>query len=189
MVDVSAFEMTETPITQAQYEAETGLNPSMYPDCPRCPVETVNWHEARAFCQVIGGRLPSEAEWEYAARGGTATRYYCGDKETCLDGIAWYLDNSGGQPQPVGEKEPNSFCLYDMLGNVWEWIEDCWHSDYSDNPPTDGSAWVEEGCIYRILRGGSYGLGPRALRVSNRDGDYPDVYLLPAPGFRCARDY
>ena len=74
-----------------------------------------------------------------------------------------------------------------MLGNVVEWIQDCWHDDYTD-APTDGSAWQEDDCEFRMLRGGAFGLEPIGLRISNRDGDYPDAYFIPSPGFRCARD-
>ncbi len=187
-VDMPSFEMTETEITQHQYEEETGDNPSFFYDCPNCPVDSVTWHKAEAFCAAIGGRLPSEAEWEYAARAGTTTRYGCGDDVSCLDELAWYLGNSDTTTHQVMEKGANAYGLYDMLGNVWEWVADCWHDDYSDNPPADGSVWVEDECEYRILRGGSFGLDEIGLRVSNRSGDYPDVYFIPSPGFRCARD-
>jgi len=181
------FEITETEITQHQYTAEIGDSPFYFSGCDNCPADSITWNEAHAFCEAIGARLPTEAEWEYAARGGTTTRYPCGDDASCLDAIAWYGDNSGAATHIVAQKDANGFGLYDMLGNVWEWTEDCWHDDYT-SAPADGSAWVEDGCTYRIVRGGCFGLGSRGLRVSNRDGDYPDSYLLPTPGFRCARD-
>ena len=185
---IAAFSMTDTEITQAQYEAVIGSNPSVFFGCAECPVDSVLWAEAKAFCEAVGARLPTEAEWEYAARGGTTTRYPCGDDPACLDGLAWYFDNSNNATHPAGMKAANPFGLYDMLGNVWEWLEDCWHDDYTGDPPGDGSAWVEANCELRVVRGGSWGMQARGLRVSNRDGDYPDTYFLPPPGFRCARD-
>ena len=189
-VNISAFEMSATEITQAQFEEVIGENPSTVSICPDCPVDSVWWSEARQLCEAMGGRLPTEAEWEYAARAGSTTRFFCGDDSSCLDAVAWYVDNSDNVTHQVGQKEPNAFGLHDTLGNVWEWLEDCWHDDYTD-APDDGRAWEDtEGgdCSYRILRGGCWGLGPRGLRVSNRDADYPDSYLIAPPGFRCVRD-
>jgi formylglycine-generating enzyme required for sulfatase activity len=185
-VEIRAFELTATEITQAQYEALIGENPSFYTDCPACPVEMVNWTESVAFCEALGVRLPTEAEWEYAARAGGSTIYLCGDEASCLDAAAWYFENADNQTHPVGEKAPNAFGLFDMAGNVAEWVRDCSHDDYS-GAPTDGSAWEEEGCEYRVLRGGAFGLDPIGLRASNRNWDYPDGYFTPSPGFRCAR--
>ncbi|MBN2359970.1 MAG: formylglycine-generating enzyme family protein, partial [Deltaproteobacteria bacterium] len=191
-VAISAFEMTATEITQAQYQAVVGSNPSSNTGCPTCPVETIRWQQARNFCAAIGGRLPSEAEWEYAARAGTTTRYYCGDNAACLGGIAWYYDNSdtggGHATQPVAGKTANDFGLYDMLGNVWEWNEDCWHIDYNGAPAT-GVVWTggaNEHCEYRMVRGGSYHPDDDDLRVSYRgifDPSNPDETI----GARCAR--
>ncbi|MBN1654531.1 MAG: formylglycine-generating enzyme family protein [Deltaproteobacteria bacterium] len=184
------FEVTQTEITQYQYESVVGQNPSKWPDCRNCPAESVSWYDAKEFCEQIDARLLSEAEWEYAARGGTTTKYYCGDDAECLDDIAWYMNNADGRTHPVGQKQANDFDLYDTLGGVWEWTEDCWHETY-DSAPTDGSAWTEEAggdCTYRTLRGGLYGLGAIGLRVSNREGDRAQSYTAATPGFRCARD-
>ena len=185
-VTVSAFEMTETEITQGQYLAVTGSNPSLHAGCGDCPVEQVTWYQAKAFCEAIGGRLPSEAEWEYAARGGTVTPWTCGDAtSSCLSDIAWYSGNEGGASNPVKGKGVNGFGLYDMLGNVWEWVEDCWHGDYM-GAPSSGIVWTDGAdCTYRVLRGGSWSAVVGNLRVSKRERDNPD--LRNVIGLRCAR--
>ena len=187
-VSASAFEMTDTEITQQQYESLTGENPSYFAGCDNCPVEFVDWHDASAFCELIGGRLPSEAQWEYAARAGTTSIYGCGDDATCLGTVAWYQENACNVTHPVATKAANAFGLYDLQGNVWEWVEDCWHDNYSDDPPAYAVVWEGGNCNYRVLRGGAYGVTSRGLRVSNRDGDYVAGYLVPSPGFRCVRD-
>ena len=186
-VTVATFAMTEAEIKQGEYLAVMGESPSYFSSCgASCPVDQVTWYQAKAFCEAIGGRLPSEAEWEYAARAGTTTRYYCGDDPACLDGIAWYLENSGNTTHPVKGKTPNAFGLYDMLGNVWEWVEDCWHPDYSGAPST-GEVWSGGDCDYRVSRGGSWHYAGGGLRVSWRDRYNPDSWYGNF-GLRCARD-
>jgi formylglycine-generating enzyme required for sulfatase activity len=184
---VKGFEMTATEITQEQYQKVIGSNPSNFANCPTCPVEYVTWFEAKAFCEAVGGRLPSEAEWEYAARAGTETIYLCGDDPSCLDGIAWYYVNSDNKTHPVGQKSPNDFGLYDMIGNVWEWVED-WHHDNYDGAPSDGSAWISPQGNYRGLRGGSWSFsGDLHLRASARQNfSASDPYYYW--GIRCVRD-
>jgi formylglycine-generating enzyme required for sulfatase activity len=177
--------MTVTEITQAQYAWVTGGNLSHFAGCPACPVEMVSWHEAGDFCRSIGGRLPSEAEWEYAARGGTATRYSCGDDAACLDAIAWYRANSSEETHAAGEKTANGFGLYDMLGNVLEWVEDCWHENYTGAPST-GEVWGGGDCPDRVVRGGSWLTVSKSLRASNRGYYWPDLRMHYL-GFRCAR--
>jgi len=161
-VTVPAFYMGKYPITQAQYEAIMGSNPARFKGKDR-PVEKVSWHDAKAFCQKLSQRtnrpyrLPSEAEWEYACRAGSQSRYCFGDNEQQLGSYAWYAGNSKNETHPVGQKQPNTFGLYDMHGNVWEWCEDVWHSNYQ-GAPTDGSAWVTGGNTnVHAVRGGSWG--------------------------------
>ncbi len=185
-VSISEFEMTETEITQTQYEAVTGENPSDHENCPDCPVERVSWNEAAAYCDDVGGYLPTEAQWEFAARAGTSTIYYCGDDPACLDLVAWFDDNSGADTHAVGLKNANSWGLYDMLGNVWEWTADWYGSSYySGSPDTDPTGPTTG--TDRVLRGGSWYSDDAALRISNRIHWPPDE-MFNETGFRCARD-
>lgn len=157
------FWIGQTEVTQQAYSAVMGTNPSRYKG-PHLPVDQVNWFNARRYCEAVGLRLPTEAEWEYAARGGgTAARY------SSLDSIAWYDPNSKDQTHPVAEKEANDFGLYDALGNVWEWVQD----SYSADPRK------------RILRGGSFYNLARDLRVSNRLWAFPETGHRNM-GIRCA---
>ena len=178
----AGFYMGKYEVTQAQWQAVMDTNPSNFKG-DNLPVDTVSWDDAIAFVARLNGqnegytyRLPTEAEWEYAARAGT-TGDYAGD----LDAMAWYGNNSGrtglnaaeiartdlqnyykritdngGQPHPAGSKLPNAFGLFDMHGNVWEWVQDWYHDSYA-GAPTDGSAWLSGGAQkYRVLRGGSW---------------------------------
>jgi formylglycine-generating enzyme required for sulfatase activity len=171
------FWLGKTPVTQQAYRQVTGKDPSGLKGANR-PAKTVTWDEARDYCRAIGGRLPTEAEWEYAARAGSTQPRY-GD----IDRIAWYSGNSGAQTHDVGQKQPNAFGLYDMLGNVWQWIADWYDEKYyqrsQDRDPTCPTSGK-----YRVLRGGSWSDHPRNVRVSSRDryepGDRSDII-----GFRC----
>jgi formylglycine-generating enzyme required for sulfatase activity len=173
-VKVNSFAIGKYPITQAQYQAVMGNNPSHFKNNPQNPVENVSWNDAQAFCeklsQITGKtyRLPTEAEWEYACRAGTTTRYYFGDNDNQLGNYAWYDGNSGGKTHPVGQKKPNGWGLYDMSGNVWEWCEDNWHNSYA-GAPDDGSAWLDNDNDYPIVRGGSWGLNPYNCRSAIRN--------------------
>ena len=184
-VQISAFLMTETEITQQQYREVTGNNPAWYNDCPNCPVEFVTWAEALAFCQNIGGSLPTEAQWEYAARAGAVTRYYCGDDPTCLEQISWDINNAGSRTHPVKQKQANAFGLYDMAGNVWEFTGDYYAADYYQQSPALDPPGPLSGA-YRVMRGGSWYSTNENLRVSNRfEGDQVNRYCNF--GFRCVK--
>jgi formylglycine-generating enzyme required for sulfatase activity len=192
-VKVNSFAIGKYPVTQAQYEAVMGTNPSRFQNNPQNPVERVSWNDAQAFCQKLSRitgktyRLPTEAEWEYACRAGTTTRYYFGDDANQLGDYAWYYRNSQGTTHPVGQKKPNAWGLYDMSGNVWEWCEDNWHDNYI-GAPNDGTAWIDNDnrSQYRkCLRGGSWDDLPNSCRSANRDWylpGYRNYYI----GFRVA---
>ena len=150
---------------------------------PRLPVVGVGWREARAFAKWISGRLPTEAEWEYAARAGTTEPYLIGKKIADLKRVAWYQTNSKDTAHPVGKKEANAWGLHDVLGNVWEWCEDWWHLFYV-GAPSDGSAWLrnrEGNC--RVLRGGAFLTEALYLRVAYR-GRYDPKNRNGYVGFR-----
>jgi len=149
----------------------------------RHPVVNVAWDDAAAYCGWAGGRLPTEAEWEYAARAGT-TQAYSGE----LNVIAWYNANSGGHTHEVGQKEPNAFGLYDMLGNAWEWVGDWFHGKYYAAFPTEArDPPGPPSGRSRVLRGGSWDSYAIFLRVSYRfslEPGYRNSYV----GFRCVRE-
>jgi formylglycine-generating enzyme required for sulfatase activity len=144
------------------------------------PVVNVNLGDAQQYVSWLSKRtgkpyrLLSEAEWEYAARAGTTSRYSFEADGAALGEYAWYSGNSEGQIRPVGEKKPNAFGLYDMLGNVWEWVQDCYQDSYT-GAPTDGSARTRTDCGRRVVRGGSWGADPQHFRSAARRSQASDV--------------
>ena len=171
------FWIGETPVTQEAYERVTGSNPSHFKGLQR-PVETVSWEDALKYCQTVGARLPTEAEWEYAARAGsTAARY--GE----LDEIAWHTKNSNNQTHDVQGKKPNGWGLYDTLGNVWEWVADWYGESYYESSEARDPAGPKDG-TQRVVRGGSWNDIPQIARASLRFRVEP-VYRYFIIGFRC----
>jgi formylglycine-generating enzyme required for sulfatase activity len=152
----------------------------------------VTWEEARDYAEWLSDktgkdyRLPTEAEWEYAARARSEKAFSFGDDESKLNEYAWYWDNSEVKTHPVGQKKSNAWGLYDIHGNVWEWVEDDWHDNY-DGAPNDGRAWVSDPRgAYRVLRGGGWLNGARRCRSADRGIGRPgDRYNLV--GFRLSR--
>ncbi|NCS79583.1 MAG: SUMF1/EgtB/PvdO family nonheme iron enzyme [Microcystis aeruginosa K13-07] len=192
-VKVNSFAIGKYPITQAQYQAVMGNNPSSFKNNPQNPVEKVSWNDAQAFCQKLSQitgktyRLPTEAEWEYACRAGTTTRYYFGDNDNQLGDYAWGSENSNDTTHPVGQKKPNGWGLYDMSGNVWEWCEDDWHNSYA-GAPDDGTAWIDNdnrSQSRKCLRGGSWYYIPNSCRSAVRSRYYPGDHVSSL-GFRVA---
>jgi formylglycine-generating enzyme required for sulfatase activity len=156
------------------------------------PAINVSWDEARQYVKwlsMLTGqdyRLLSEAEWEYAARAGTTTPWSSGDDEAALDDYAWSHKNSDNRTHPVGQKKPNAFGLHDMHGNVWEWVEDCYHLNYN-GAPADGKPWTEGAdCSVRVVRGGSWYYYPQLLRSAIRLRFSTDLRLFIL-GFRVGR--
>jgi len=180
-VTVPEFRMGKYPITQAQYEAVMGNNPSHFKGKNR-PVEKVSWHDAQEFCQKLSElikqpvRLPSEAEWEYAARGGNRSEGYEYAGSNNLDEVAWYSGNSGSETHDVGGKKANELGICDMSGNVWEWCEDDYDNDYQ-NVPIDGSARrsPDNTNTTKVIRGGSWDISnSRYCRCALRYFNFPD---------------
>jgi len=185
------FYLGSYPVTQREWKEVMNDNPSYFKG-DNLPVEQVSWDDVQKFIKKLNEkestgkyRLPSEAEWEYACRAGTTTRYSFGDDESKLGDYAWYDENSHTKTHPVGQKKPNSWGLYDMHGNVWEWVRDKWHNSY-DGAPTDGSAWEGDGAG-RVFRGGGWNHYardcPSAIRA-RRDPRYRFNYL----GFRLLKE-
>ena len=228
-VTVSSFYMSAYEVTQVQYQAVMGANPSQHPGSD-LPVEYVTWYDAAKFCNWLswwggltkfyndddltnaattvgmnwaanGYRLPTEAEWEYACRAGSITDYYSGDLThgTCseidesLDRIAWYCGNSENEStdwcetHPVGGKQPNRFGLYDMSGNVWEWCNDWYSSNYYESSPSDNPTGPSSGSASgRVHRGGSSWATPDWCQSAARGYDDPSL-RNGAIGFRVVK--
>ena len=189
-----AFYLGKTEVTQAQWQAKMASNPSRfknYSDSPSRPVEQVSWNDIAGFNTATGLRLPSEAEWEYAYRGGTTTAFHSmpgypnGTNDNSLLGnIAWYDSNAQNTTHAVAAKAANAFGLYDMSGNVWEWCND-WLGDYSESNATDPVGPLTG--IYRVLRGGGWDFGTWSCRSSCRPGLGPGQSIGTSCGFRVAR--
>ena len=167
------FYMQTTEVTQGQWKAVMGNNPSQFKNCgDDCPVETVSWNDCQKFIQKLNGmqnkhryRLPTEAEWEYACRAGS-TGPYAGD----LNAMGWYRKNSEFRTHGVAKKRPNAWGLYDMHGNVWEWAQD-WKGDYPSGPVTDPEG--PSGGARRVGRGGGWSDNAGSCRSASRDGSRP----------------
>ena len=191
----NAFYLGRYEVTQSQWVAKMGSNPSYfqasngYPDSGSRPVEQVSWNTIQGYLGATGMRLPTEAEWEYACRAGTQTPFHNGSTDDSTVGnLAWFYVNTcqggtGCGTRPVGGKAANGFGLHDMLGNVWEWVND-WYGTYPSSAQTNPTGPVS--ASYRVLRGGSWSDGPNYVRSSNRY-DFTPGYTANFFGFRVAR--
>ena len=209
-VRVSSFYMDVYPVTQASYQQLMGTNPSRVKN-PKAPVERVRWTDAIRYLnarskaeglepcydlktgkcdfQASGYRLPTEAEWEYACRAGTRTKYFFGNSPAKLSLYAWYKSNSGHKTRPVGTKKPNPWGLYDMYGNVWEWCNDWYSRDYYKHSPTVNPRGPATG-TKKVLRGGSYDSPASECTSTYRHSAPPgsaDVCFQQPFGFRAVR--
>ncbi|TKJ37502.1 MAG: hypothetical protein CEE38_08380 [Planctomycetes bacterium B3_Pla] len=211
-VVLSSFFIDKYLVTQEQYQKVMGKNPSRWKAADN-PVEQVRWSDAARYCNARseldglepcydldtwqcnfnanGYRLPTEAEWEYACRAGTKTAYFFGDDESKLANHVWFDKNSGGKPRPVGQKPPNPWGLYDMLGNVWQWCNDFYQVDYYQQSPRENPRGPETGET-KVVRGGAWKFSAESCRSGyryNENPGYADVcFGYDIYGFRCVRN-
>ncbi len=170
-VTLSDFSIGKYEVTQAQWRAMMGNNPSYFVGCDNCPVENVSWNDVQAFIDQLNMqtgkkyRLPTESEWEYAARGGNLSKGYVYSGSDNIGSVAWYFDNSGSKTHSVGQKQANELGIYDMTGNVWEWCSD-WYENYTAESLTNPQG-ASSG-QYRADRGGSWNLNKRDCHVASR---------------------
>ena len=181
-VTIEAFYIGKYPVMFTEYDAFAQATGREQPNDEGWgrdgqPVINVSWEDAESYCKWLSEktgtryRLSTEAEWEYAARARTETPWYWGNNEEHAGDYAWFNTNSDGHTHVVGGKQPNDFGLHDMAGNVWEWVQDCWHDNYH-NAPNNGRAWLEgDGgdCVWRVVRGGSWGFNVDLLRSAGRN--------------------
>jgi formylglycine-generating enzyme required for sulfatase activity len=211
-VAISPFYIDTHLVTQEQYEKLMGDNPSRW-KADKNPVEQMRWSDAARYCNARseseglepcydlntwecdfaanGYRLPTEAEWEYACRAGTTTAYFFGDNASKLKAYAWFENNSGGKPRPVGLKPANPWGLYDMHGNVWEWCNDFYKVDYYQESPRENPRGPETGET-KVLRGGAWKFSAESCSSAyryNENPGYADVcFGYDIYGFRCVKN-
>lgn len=188
-VTISTFHISKYEVTQAQWRAVMGSNPSEHKNCDQCPVENVSWNDIQDFLRQLNAqtgqnyRLPTEAEWEYAARGGNSSRGYGYSGSNTIGEVAWYDGNSSSKTHTVGGKKANELGLYDMSGNVYEWCSD-WYGSYAVGAQTNPKG-ASLG-THRVGRGGNWNDIPQSCRAARRCGWHP-TYRLNYLGFRLAR--
>lgn len=161
------FYLGQFEVTQAQWQQVLGNNPANFVG-PERPVENVSFKDIQQFIAKLNllnpdmtYHLPSEAQWEYAARAGSTSAYFSGPNSAFVSHYGWYIGNTSGSTQKVGQLQPNPWGLYDIYGNVAEWVEDCWHPNYLEAPTTEqawtaSTGWFANNCKQRVLRGGSW---------------------------------
>jgi len=187
-VTLDDYHIGKYPVTQELWEAVMGNNPAHFKGNPKNPVEKVSWNDTQAFLKKLNQktgknyRLPTEAEWEFAARGGTASKGFTYAGSNDIGEVAWYSKNANNQTQAVGQKQANELGIYDMSGNVWEWCQD-WYGDYPSKAEKNPQG-AKSGS-YRVLRGGSWNNSAEYCRVSYRNYDPPGNRYYNG-GFRLA---
>ncbi len=175
-VTLSSFNIGKYEITQAQWKAVMGNNPSYFKDCQECPVEQVSWKEIQEYVRKLNHitegnyRLPTESEWEYAAKGGKGSKGYTYSGSNDMNNVAWYYENSGGKTHTVGTRQPNELGIFDLTGNVWEWCSD-YYSRYSNIGETNPKGSSEG--AFNVLRGGSWYGDDNECRISFRSWSNP----------------
>ena len=192
-VQIKTFAIGKTQVTQAQWIAVMGKNPSHFKSAETAnhPVENISWDDTQEYIQKLNSltgqtyRLPSESEWEYACRAGTLGKWSCGNDAILLSDYAWLHTNSNNSTHPVGKKKPNAFWLFDMNGNVFEWCQDAWSKNY-EKAPADGSANEQGDNVRRVLRGGCWSSSEINLHSANRSNNGRQ-YRKNYAGFRLAR--
>jgi formylglycine-generating enzyme required for sulfatase activity len=185
-VTLSDFSIGKYEVTQAQWSAVMGNNPSIFSGCDNCPVENVSWTDVQAYVTKLNSqtgknyRLPTEAEWEYAAKGGNQSKGYTYSGSDNIDSVAWWLYNGVWKTHFVGQKQANELGINDMTGNVWEWCSD-WYGNYSATSITNPQG-VSRGQNH-VYRGGSWTSGEKFARAAERNiGNL--VYHISDLGFR-----
>ncbi len=180
-VTVKSFAMGKYEVTFEEYDKFCEATGRSKPDDEgwgrgKRPVINVNWNDAKAYVKWLSEqtgkdyRLPTEAQWEYACRAGSMGKYSFGNDVSQLGNYGWYGSNSDSKTHPVGEKQPNKFGLYDMHGNVWEWLEEVYYRNY-EGAPSDGSAWMSGDNSFHLIRGGGWLSNTNYLRCAYRDRD------------------
>ncbi len=188
-VTLSSFRIGRCEVTQEEWQAVMGNNPSRFRGARR-PVDNVSWRDCQTFIKKLNDlsgkhfRLPTEAEWEFAARGGNNSRGYTYSGSNSVGSVAWYSATSGSRTHEVGSKSPNELGLYDMTGNLWEWCSD-WYGSYDSDGQVDPTGPYSSST--RAIRGGGWNGGPDNCRVANRDGRAPG-YRSDRLGLRLAMD-
>lgn len=191
-VKVQDFYISKFPVTQKQWNVVMRNfleNPSLFKSDENLPVDGVSWKMAQSFIKQLNEltgkfyRLPSEAEWEFAAKGGTFSKGFLYAGSDRLEEVGWFKKNSDGRTQSVGKKKPNELSIFDMSGNIWEWCEDYWHENYIDAPVNGSARTSRSNNNHRVLRGGSWENTEVFCRITSRIG-YSPVHDMNNVGFR-----
>ena len=182
-VCLDGFYMDIYEVTQKKWDAVMKMNRSVFHH-PDQPITHIKWREAKSYCHKVGKRLPTEAEWEYAARAGSKTKFPWGDEID--DDYLWYAGNSPREIPQVGKKKPNAWGLHDMMGNVWEWTMDWFsYTYYKSSPAKNPKGPTRQS--FRVIRGASWMIDEQYNRVTTRHGGMSDPTLSYWVGVRCAK--